>query len=443
VSYVVVAFFTINTPYEDLVKRLVDDCLRFNLEIVTKGYPSRGKWERNAGIKPEFLLEMLQKHPDKDIVYLDADARIRRAPEVFSTLSRDTCDIAVHYRRGRELLSGTIFLANTVATRRLVSDWVKLQKAEPDTWDQRTLQRVIKARGDDIRVHQLSPNYTQIFDSMRKHGPPVIEHMQASRRYKNLVKGTKVSYVDLKEIPVAVRLNKDGSVWIPRQNKRAEAYLDSHFVRDGRQLRWFPKIENANDVSALKDKYVGKTCTIIGKGPSLDNLISYDFTGSADPVICINHSVKKVERVVPETTVNKGNVYLMQQDIVDCKPQNAIPILHYSIQYYYPKLQTRYLFNSNSLEPKGNSVTVLKAVSLAALMGCTKVRLVSFDACVNGDTRYAKATGTTVKKTSQGGPERFLTHRKRIVSLARYFKLTLEWFTPNHRAEEAAGKSQQ
>ena len=106
-SFIVIAFYTKQTPYEQEILGLDKTCKEMGIHCHTKGYRNRGKWVRNAAIKPRFILEMMAKHPGRNLVYLDADARVRKYPGFFEDLD---ADIGIHYRRkrrNRELSSAT------------------------------------------------------------------------------------------------------------------------------------------------------------------------------------------------------------------------------------------------------------------------------------------------------------------------------------------------
>lgn len=186
-GFVVCAFYTKETFYEDEAKGLIKTADQFGLKHDVRGYQSRGTWVKNASIKPEFIYTMLLEHPEEDILYVDIDARFRQYPSLYDNFDGD---IGVHYlvnqryKNGRELLSGTIFLKNNEAIRDLVRTWIDQQKAQHFAWDQRVLEEVIENHAEKIGIKVINtpPQYTLIFDSMRKYGQPVIEHMQASRR---------------------------------------------------------------------------------------------------------------------------------------------------------------------------------------------------------------------------------------------------------------------
>ena len=51
-KYLVIAFYTFGTPYEDEVEGLRISCRKYGLELETVGYPTNDSWVRNAAIKP-------------------------------------------------------------------------------------------------------------------------------------------------------------------------------------------------------------------------------------------------------------------------------------------------------------------------------------------------------------------------------------------------------
>ena len=56
-------------------------------------------------------------------------------------------------------------------------------------FDQVILCRVIKehAKKLDVTITNTPANYTQIFDLMRNEGEPIIEHTQASRKFRRKI----------------------------------------------------------------------------------------------------------------------------------------------------------------------------------------------------------------------------------------------------------------
>jgi len=179
---VVISYYTKDTGYAVEVKRLRRSLYVHGLEHDVVGVDSLGSWQANTHYKAAFIRNMLKKYPSRALLFLDADAAVCKYPELFVGMT--DIDIAVHFRHGKELLSGTLYFRNTEATRTLVDNWIALNDANPSVWEQKNLATVLE-KMDGIRVHRLPPEYCCIFDTMIKEsGDPVIEHYQASRRLK-------------------------------------------------------------------------------------------------------------------------------------------------------------------------------------------------------------------------------------------------------------------
>lgn len=143
----------------------------------------QGGWVTNGMQIPRFILSQLEQ-TDEDIVYLDADARVRKYPELFDTITED---IAFHTKDGVEALCGTVFIKNTPAAKELLGEWLAEQEKQYKAGHPLAAQKAMEVvcKSGKYSVFNLPPSYTQIFDSMAHHGPAVIEHMQASRQAQN------------------------------------------------------------------------------------------------------------------------------------------------------------------------------------------------------------------------------------------------------------------
>jgi hypothetical protein len=195
-KYVIISFYTINTPYENEAKKLVESLHKLNVSYDVVGVPNLGSWQANTRYKAKFVEDMLEKHIGKSLVYVDSDAIVHSNPILFETLN---CDVAVRWQDFRwiknECLSGTIYLANNEKTRELCKRWQITNHREgphAKTFEQWNLGKVIEAMRNEGKIKDvnLPPEYTMIFDSMRSMYPnikPVIEHFQASRKLRNKV----------------------------------------------------------------------------------------------------------------------------------------------------------------------------------------------------------------------------------------------------------------
>jgi len=193
----VVGYFTLNTPYEKEKEKLIASINKFGLPSYLKGIPNLGDWQKNTRYKAIFLKDILEKFPNKKILYVDVDAEFIKEPLLFKNYS---CDIAIRWQDFRwkknESLSGTIYMESNAKTKILCDKWLKYNNAEyigsksPKSFEQVNLGRVMVEMRQTHRLldKNLPPEYCFVFDHMKKIYPnakPVIEHYQASRRFRN------------------------------------------------------------------------------------------------------------------------------------------------------------------------------------------------------------------------------------------------------------------
>jgi hypothetical protein len=193
---VIVAYYTLNTPYEDEAKKLIRSLNKLGLNHDVVGVANLGNWQANTRFKAKFMEDMLNKHIGRNLLYIDSDAIVHSRPVLFENYN---ADIAVRWQdfrwRKDECLSGTIFMANNEKTRELCRRWQRVNTSEgpnATTFEQWNLGSVIKEMEAEGKIitKNLPPEYTMIFDSMRSMYPdtvPVIEHFQASRKLRNKV----------------------------------------------------------------------------------------------------------------------------------------------------------------------------------------------------------------------------------------------------------------
>lgn len=188
--FLVIAYYTTGNQYEALSENLNKSCSDHRIPIHLKSIQNLGSWERNTHYKANFILDCLSTFP-QNLVYVDVDALFRSYPVLFETLDCDVSFRTENFRwRKNEALSGTIFLRNNSRTKRFVEKWIetnniiKAKKEDPDTWEQRNMQRALEVC-PDIQYQNLPPEYTFIFDHSKRIHPgvtPIIEHFQASRK---------------------------------------------------------------------------------------------------------------------------------------------------------------------------------------------------------------------------------------------------------------------
>ncbi|MGI9410309.1 MAG: hypothetical protein ACR2OV_09575 [Hyphomicrobiaceae bacterium] len=181
-SYVACAFYTPN--YVEQVTTLKRSLEAQGINHFFKRYQRRATWESTTRLKPVFVDYALKKFPDKDVLYLDADAVVRRPLTFFDDLKGD---ISMLFHRAKvrgkhrlQIAAGTVFVRNTEGGRRFAGLWKDAEQyCRPLTVD----EEMVYMAFDDmagISFAVLPPTYSKIFD--QPGSEPVIEHFQASRQ---------------------------------------------------------------------------------------------------------------------------------------------------------------------------------------------------------------------------------------------------------------------
>ena len=189
-KFIVVSYYTKGTPYQKEAVKLENSLMKHGIPYHIGAVPNRGSWQKNTHFKAIFIRNMLKEFIGVNIVFTDADSIFRTYPKLFEGLD---CDIAVHFRNWKhgqnELLSGTIYLANNEKVCQLIDDWIRINRKNPIIWEQQNLQRAVNSRKHILSLSYLPMEYCCIFDDeKRKFCKPVIEHFQASRKYRHVIK---------------------------------------------------------------------------------------------------------------------------------------------------------------------------------------------------------------------------------------------------------------
>ncbi|MFM7851762.1 MAG: putative nucleotide-diphospho-sugar transferase, partial [Flammeovirgaceae bacterium] len=96
------------------------------------------------------------------------------------------------WTRGDEALAGgTLYFNNTDISKELIAAWKKESQANPNRWEQQSLQKVWEQFDNKgLRTFNFPQSYCKVFDCkwFEPEQPVVVEHTQASRKLKNKVK---------------------------------------------------------------------------------------------------------------------------------------------------------------------------------------------------------------------------------------------------------------
>jgi hypothetical protein len=200
-----ISHYTLDTEYENIVERLVDSLKKHRLDFDIEAIQTLGSWRANSNYCAKQVQQMLKKHYPRPVLRLDADAVVQRypvlleSPEFYKTTDVAAC-IWKRFRKGGELLGGTMYFNNTSATQKLVDEWVVQSCDNKNTKKKRNpdLLELLLFKGFHMnrkqhknlpcRFTMLPLEYCKIFDLMEKEVPaPIIEHFQASRKNKRKV----------------------------------------------------------------------------------------------------------------------------------------------------------------------------------------------------------------------------------------------------------------
>ncbi len=178
---------------------------RFGLPVRLKVYPA-GDWLQIVRSKVSFLIEQ-RAQTEGALLYVDVDAWFHSDP--WPHLVELDVDVSFAVLLDGKARSGTIYLADTPGARRFLLDWQARLEANPQAWDQRPLDDVVRDHRDgalSYRWANLPPGLCYIFDRGEETAGagvvPVIEHLQASRELtaqgkpKQLRRAARVDYID-------------------------------------------------------------------------------------------------------------------------------------------------------------------------------------------------------------------------------------------------------
>jgi len=196
---IVISYYTQNTPYEKEIQNLIDSCKKFELETSIDGVDSFGAWELNCAYKPFFILKKLNELK-KPILFVDADGIFVGKPSWQEAFSSDLAvrqDPKLPDDHPSKVISSTIYVGNGERARDLVKYWaMQCQKSlldpkrQEEFWDQIALRDAILENPSKAKISILPLSYAKIFDhpdDCQKVSEPIIEHYQASRRFKNFI----------------------------------------------------------------------------------------------------------------------------------------------------------------------------------------------------------------------------------------------------------------
>ena len=189
---VVVTFFT-NERYATCARELETSLLDAGMEDYDfQPRKSQGDHKTNLHQKIPFIREMLNKWLPRPILWVDADAYIRRWPSIFDSTLWPHGQIPFDFACAREdvgdrlemLMGGTLFFAGTTGARLLLDLWDTQTQSTPKRYDFENLSRALECAGRFVTKYDLPPSYCWVERWFKdKEGPtsPIIEHLAISQ----------------------------------------------------------------------------------------------------------------------------------------------------------------------------------------------------------------------------------------------------------------------
>lgn len=197
-SPIVISFYTINTPYQLEVLNLIQSCEMFGIDACIEAKESQGSWELNCALKPAFIRDKLYELK-RPVFWIDADAAFKQKPDFAPFLNFDVGVREMSYFADIpyfKLFAGSLFFNYTEKALSFVDEWCQLceQKRKENPLnllflDQRGLLAV-KQKRSDVQIINLPIAYSKVFDfswEEVRQEELVVEHYQASRRFKKLI----------------------------------------------------------------------------------------------------------------------------------------------------------------------------------------------------------------------------------------------------------------
>lgn len=195
----VISFYTKNTPYQKEISRLIDSCKEYEVAFDIEGVDSFGSWELNCAFKPFFILKKL-KELNKPLLWIDADGAFVNVPRWNEAFTADFC-VRMHSNLAdthpSKVISSTIFVQPTSQAMLLLRIWAMEcekqlldSKRSEEFWDQTALRDAIFSNKHQADVRPIPLAYAKIFDhpqDLHEVANPIIEHYQASRKFKKII----------------------------------------------------------------------------------------------------------------------------------------------------------------------------------------------------------------------------------------------------------------
>lgn len=176
--------------YSREMERLEASILHFGVPYYLGRVGKFKNWMEAVRYKPFFLAQMARMFSDRPVLFVDADAILVQDPRQYVPTSwqDDPPPLTVHKMRGNRM-SGTVVM-NTLRCLPVLEEWAEKDLDKGPVSQPQSILRDIEGVDDS-----LDPAWCWIFDISEWHytrealagteGKPIIEHLQASRDFRD------------------------------------------------------------------------------------------------------------------------------------------------------------------------------------------------------------------------------------------------------------------
>ncbi len=199
----IIGYATEGSQYVAHAEEMARTAAFFGFDVRIEKTKDTGSWAGNTYQKAGVILEALERF-NRPVVYLDADARIRRYPSFLDAQMADLSFVRInwanyggHSRKDEELLTGAIGAKPTKAVKAFLRKWDEALREEAAghspknlPWEQVVLDRLVsEGAAKGIKLGSIPNEYCWISNFMQETERPVIEQLQASRQLKGIMGG--------------------------------------------------------------------------------------------------------------------------------------------------------------------------------------------------------------------------------------------------------------
>lgn len=203
-----ISSFTTGTIYEKIANEYIRASFEhWNLPYHIFAKPDLGKWDINSRQRPLYIKEAMELFDGENIVWIDADARILKYPNLFFKIP-DSCHVGVNYLEHKlhyykpestiiEILDGTSYYKNCPEMITFCDEWIE-RSVHVNKNHRHVLNEMINEKIKEyLNLFIIPRDYCYILNTPDGRGPavpienPVVVHYQASRDARHDLYDTK------------------------------------------------------------------------------------------------------------------------------------------------------------------------------------------------------------------------------------------------------------